>query len=80
MDLRAAIRSKSKDNLQDALRNSTNVKSELMAKNAANGAGLLMLAVSMGNVSVFELLASEIKKRVRESDLAGSCRCEVLRG
>ncbi len=80
MDLRAAIRSKSKTNVQDALRNSNNVKSELMAKNAANGAGLLMLAVSMGNVSVFELLASEVKKRVSESDLAGLCRGSALMG
>lgn len=65
MDLRDAIRSKSVQNLEDALGNSKNIKSELMAKNAANGAGLLMLAVAMGEVPVFRRLESEIKKRVR---------------
>ena len=63
MDLREAIRSKSVTNVEGALRNSA--KSELMAKNAANGAGLLMLAVNMDKVLVFEYLASAIKKRVR---------------
>lgn len=63
MDLREAIRSKSVTNVEGALRNSA--KSELMAKNAANGAGLLMLAVNMDKVPVFEYLASAIKKRVR---------------
>lgn len=64
MDLREAIRSKSLENVERALRRRS-VHSELMAKNAANGAGLLMLAVSMDYVPVFMLLASAIKKRVR---------------
>lgn len=62
-DLRQAIRSRSVEKLEAALRN--NPRSELMAKNAANGAGLLMLAVDMGEVPVLERLASAIKKRVR---------------
>lgn len=63
MDLREAIRSKSVANVEIALQGSA--QSELMAKNAANGAGLLMLAVSMDKVPVFEHLASAIKQRVR---------------
>lgn len=63
MDLREAIRSQSVTEVERSLGSS--VKSELMAKNAANGAGLLMLAVAMDAVPVFKHLASAIKTRVR---------------
>lgn len=63
MDLRAAIRSGSVENVDSALLRS-NMLRELMAKNAANGAGMLMLAVQVGNVTVFEHLATVIKERV----------------
>ncbi|CAM9757421.1 unnamed protein product [Scytosiphon promiscuus] len=73
-DLRQAIRSRSVEQLDSAIR--YNPRSELMAKNAANGAGLLMLAVDMGEVSVFERLASAIKTRMGTKLLARQLRYE----
>lgn len=64
MDLREAIRSKSLVNLEASFKRGS-IRQELMAKNAANGAGPLMLAVKMGRVPVLQRLASAVKERVR---------------
>lgn len=76
MDLREAIRSGCVANLEASLKRRS-IRQELMAKNAANGAGPLMLAVSMGRVPVFERLAAAVKQRVRS---ARRRECPALSG
>lgn len=66
-DLRDAVRSGLKDNVAASLDECSNVRQELMAQNAANGAGLLMLAVTTGKINILEFLASEIQTRVSAS-------------
>lgn len=66
MDLRDGVRAGSEEKLEAALLRS-NVRQDLMAQNAENGAGLLMLAVSAGKVSMLRYLADAINKRVRAS-------------
>lgn len=67
MDLRRAIKSKSVEKMQEYLqKKGADVKQELMARNAANGKGMLMLAVTTGNVEMFQALAKEIETRVRD--------------
>lgn len=68
-DLRDAVRSGLKDNVTASLDECSNVRQELMAQNAANGAGLLMLAVTTGKINILEFLASEIQRRVRVSSI-----------
>lgn len=76
MNLREAIRSRSLMNLEASLRRSS-IRQELMAKNAANGAGPLMLAVSMGRLPVFQRVAAAVKQWVRS---ARSQECSTFSG
>lgn len=62
-DLRDAIRAGSKD-LLDELLERPGSEIELMAHNAANGAGLLMIAAEMGDEKMLEHLASKIREKV----------------
>lgn len=71
-DLRDAVRSGLNDNVAASLKECSNVRQELMAQNAANGAGLLMLAVTTGKINILEFLASEIQRRVRASSVLGN--------
>ena len=64
MDLREAVRSGSVENVKASLNKRSNVLQELMAQNATNGAGLLMLAVLTGKVHMLAYLATEMKARV----------------
>lgn len=64
MDLREAVRSGSVENVDASLDKGSNVRQELMAQNAENGMGLLMLAVSTGKVYMLKHIVSEIKTRV----------------
>lgn len=76
MDLREAIRSRSVANLEASLKRGS-IRQELMAKNAANGAGPLMLAVTMGRVPVLQRLAAAVTQLVRS---ARSRECSAFSG
>lgn len=62
-DLRDAIRAGSKYTLDELLERPGS-EIELMAQNAANGAGLLMIAAEMGNEKMLEYLACKIREKV----------------
>lgn len=64
MDLREVVQSGNIEMVEACFNKHTNVRQELMAQNAVNGAGLLMLSVTTGNVSMLKRIASEIKTRV----------------
>lgn len=64
MDLREAVQSGKMDALEMCFDKRTNIRQELMAQNAVNGAGLLMLSVTTGNVVMLKRIAAEIKTRV----------------
>lgn len=70
MNLREAIRTRALVNLEASLKRGS-VRQELMAKNAANGAGPLMLAVKMGKVPILQRVASAVKERVRSERSRG---------
>lgn len=65
VDLREAIQAESIIMVEAALAGN-DFRQKLMAKNAEKGAGMLMLAVSIGNVPIFLRLADIIVKRVSE--------------
>ncbi|CAN0283207.1 unnamed protein product, partial [Ascophyllum nodosum] len=63
-------------NVKASLNKRSNVLQELMAQNATNGAGLLMLAVLTGKVHMLAYLATEMKARLGTTILAKQLRYE----
>lgn len=66
-DLREAVGSGDSMDVRVALEKRSHALEELMAQNAANGMGLLMLAVTTNKVHMLEYVACEIKTRVSTS-------------
>lgn len=67
------MRSRNLKEVNEALRKRRRIREELMAQNAANGMGLLMLAVTMDDVNMLEYVTCELKTRVSSSFQC--CRC-----
>ena len=72
MDLWEAIRSGSLENLKTSMKRPIS-RQELMAQNAKNSAGLLMLAAEIGQTFMLEYLADTIKKRVSRPFVYSMC-------
>lgn len=66
-DLRQAVRSGQIEEVKASIMKRRYALEELMAQNAANGMGLLMLAVTTGNVDMLQHIAWELKTRVSTS-------------